>query len=65
MCWPNLFSEFYTSMLATLSLAMIGWVFGLAGMIVLIIYACLPNKITGILSIILCFISGKLDSRIY
>lgn len=50
--------DFYTTMLATLSLSMIGWVFGLAAMIVLIIYACLPNKITGIVAIILCFISG-------
>ena len=38
---------------------MVGWVFGLVAVIILIVYACLPNKVTGILSIIFCLISGK------
>ena len=49
---------FYTSQVATLSLAMIGWVFSLAAMVVLIVYACLPNKILAYVCIVLCFISG-------
>ena len=56
----SFFPEFYTSLLVTLSLAMIGWVFGLVAVIILIVYACLPNKVTGILSIIFCLISGKI-----
>lgn len=51
-------TTFYTSQIWTLSLAMVGWVFSLAAMIVLIVYACLPNKILAIVAIILCFVAG-------
>ncbi|XP_060582296.1 uncharacterized protein LOC132738720 [Ruditapes philippinarum] len=51
-------SQYYTDQLWTLSLAMIGWVFSIAAMVVLIVYACLPNKITAIVAIILCFLAG-------
>lgn len=51
-------SDYYTSQIWSLSLAMVGWVFSLAAMIVIIVYACLPNKITGIVTIILCLIGG-------
>lgn len=51
-------SEYYTDQLATLSLAMIGWVFSIAAVVILIVYACLPNKITAIVAIILSFLAG-------
>lgn len=51
-------SGYWTSQIWSLSLGMVGWVFSVAAMVILIVYSCLPNKITAIVAIIMCFIGG-------
>ncbi|KAL5015374.1 hypothetical protein ScPMuIL_009644 [Solemya velum] len=51
-------TEFVDDFIATLSLQLGGWTAMLAGVIVMIVYTCLPNKILAIVGLILCLLSG-------